>query len=53
VARPLTRRVCATAIVAEAGLSLREIPSHATLDDVRAMTAAPFALAPARRASAA
>jgi len=32
--------------VTDAGLVLREILSHATLDDIRAMTAAPFTLAP-------
>lgn len=34
----------------EDGLLLREIISHATLDDVRTMTAAPFRLSPAWRA---
>ena len=32
--------------VADTGLVLREILSHATLADIRAMTAAPFTLAP-------
>lgn len=49
---PLTGRGCVKIIVtehavfdvAESGLTLREIISHATLDDVRAMTAAPFAV---------
>ena len=58
---PLTGRACVKTIVTEhavfdvddAGLSLREIISHATLADVRAMTAAPFALSPAWQASAA
>ncbi|MBA4281612.1 MAG: succinyl-CoA--3-ketoacid-CoA transferase, partial [Ralstonia sp.] len=51
---PLTGRRCVKVIVTEhavfdvtdAGLVLREILSHATLDDIRAMTAAPFTLAP-------
>ena len=51
---PLTGRGCVKVIVTEhavldvtdAGLVLREILSHATLDDIRAMTAAPFTLAP-------
>lgn len=51
---PLTGRACVKVIVTEhavfdvteEGLLLREIISHATLDDVRAMTAAPFALSP-------
>lgn len=51
---PLTGRACVKVIVTEhavfdvteEGLLLREIISHATLDDIRAMTAAPFALSP-------
>jgi 3-oxoacid CoA-transferase B subunit len=54
---PLTGRGCVKVIVTEHavfdvtddGLVLREIISHATLDDVRAMTAAPFALSSALR----
>ncbi|MGG1946393.1 CoA-transferase [Trinickia sp. NRRL B-1857] len=58
---PLTGRGCVKIIVtehavfdvAESGLMLREIISHATLDDVRAMTAAPFAVSPELRTVAA
>lgn len=58
---PLTGRSCVKVIVTEHavfdvtedGLLLREIISHATLEDVRAMTAARFALSPALRATAA
>ena len=52
---PLTGRACVKVIVTEHavfdvtddGLILREIISHATLDDVRAMTAAPFVVSSA------
>jgi 3-oxoacid CoA-transferase B subunit len=52
---PLTGRGCVKVIVTEhavfdvtdSGLVLREIISHATLDDVRAMTGAAFAVSPA------
>lgn len=52
---PLTGRGCVKVIVTEHavfdvtgdGLVLREIVSHASLDEVRAMTAAPFTVAPA------
>jgi len=51
---PLTGQGCVKVIVTEhavfdvtdAGLVLREILSHATLNDIRAMTAAPFTPAP-------
>jgi 3-oxoacid CoA-transferase B subunit len=57
---PLTGKGCVKVIVTEhavfdvteAGLVLREILSHATLADIRAMTAAPFTLAPALQAVA-
>jgi 3-oxoacid CoA-transferase B subunit len=58
---PLTGRGCVKIIVTEhavfdvtaSGLVLREIISHATLDDVRAMTAAPFDVSPELRTVAA
>jgi 3-oxoacid CoA-transferase B subunit len=54
---PLTGRACVKVIVTEHtvfdvtedGLVLREIISHATLDDVRAMTAATFEVSPTLR----
>ncbi|AOJ67295.1 succinyl-CoA--3-ketoacid-CoA transferase [Burkholderia ubonensis] len=58
---PLTGSGCVKVIVTEHavfdvtddGLVLREILSHATLEDIRAMTGAPFTLAPTRHAQAA
>lgn len=58
---PLTGRGCVKTIVTEhavfdvtgSGLVLREILSHATLAELRAMTGAPFEVAPARPAPAA